>query len=191
MRSSVSWLTLAAVLGVGALVGWWLPAPWLDWQPARAFSQPWRWWTAAFVHWSALHLVANLGALAVIAALGMVARLPSRIAWAWLAAWPLTHGALLLQPTLAHYGGLSGVLHAGVAVAAVGLVLRGQGTARAIGAAIAAGLLAKVLLEAPWAGPLIQPHGWDIAVAPLAHATGALAGWVCAWVALQFGGRRR
>lgn len=143
------------------------------------------------MHWSALHLVGNLGGVLVIAALGHVAKLPSRLAWAWFAAWPLTHGALLLQPTLAHYGGLSGVLHAGVAVAAVGLVLRGSAMQRAIGAAMAAGLLAKVLLEAPWAGPLIQPRGWDIAVAPLAHATGALAGWVCGWIALQFGGRRR
>ena len=96
-----------------------------------------------------------------------------------------------MQPTLAHYGGLSGVLHAGVAVAAVGLILRSHGMPRAIGAAIAAGLLAKILLEAPWAGPLTRPRGWDIAVAPLAHAAGALAGWVCAWLALQCGGRRR
>jgi hypothetical protein len=35
------------------------------------------------------------------------------------------------------------------------------------------------VLERPWAGPLAQPAGWDIALAPLAHATGAAAGALC------------
>ena len=29
-------------------------------------------------------------------------------------------------------------------------------------------------------GPLRQVPGWDIAIAPAAHASGALAGWLCA-----------
>ena len=43
-------------------------------------------------------------------------------------AWPLTHLSLLARPEVMHYGGLSGVLHAGVAVAALGLgALAGSG----------------------------------------------------------------
>src|SRR5207237_1103424 len=79
---------------------------------------------------------------------------------------------LLLQPQLLHYGGLSGVLHAGVSIVAIHLVWRGAPRERRIGVAILGVLLAKVIVEAPWAGPLRHPPGWDIAVAPLAHATG-------------------
>lgn len=196
MRSSArparAWVGLAALLGLGALLAWRLPSGWLDWQPGRAGTQPWRWWTAAFVHWSAAHLLANLGGALLVGALGWVASLPQRLAWAWFVAWPLTHLALGLQPGLRHYGGLSGVLHAGVAVAAVWLALRGRGLHRWVGAALAAGLVAKVVLEAPWSGPLRQMAGWDIPLAPLAHATGALAGALCALAAerLGRGGRR-
>ena len=181
----MTWLRLSALLGVGALIGWWLPAPWIDWQPARV-AEAWRWWSAAFVHWSALHLLANLAGLALVAALGRVVRLPARAAWAWFAAWPLTHLGLLLQPTLAHYGGLSGVLHAGVAVAAVALVWRGRDLRRTIGWALTVGLVIKIVLEAPWAGPVQHRAGWDIAIAPLAHATGAASGALCMVLVLWF-----
>ncbi len=169
------WRALCALAAVGALAGWLLPAAWLDWQPALAWRQPWRWWSAAFVHWSALHLGANLAGCAVLAALGTAARLPPRAALAWLAAWPLTHLALLAQPTLAHYGGLSGVLHAGVAVVAIELLAR-RGAQGAVGLALCLGLLLKLALERPWAGPLAHPAGWDIALAPAAHLAGAVAG---------------
>lgn len=182
-----AWLALCALAAIGAGAGWLLPAAGLDWQPSLAAGEPWRLWTAAFVHWSPLHLGANLAGCAVLAGFGMAAVVPQRAALAWLLAWPLTHAALLAQPALAHYGGLSGVLHAGVAVVAVVLLAR-PGRARAIGAAVTAGLLAKLLLERPWAGPLSHPAGWDIAVAPLAHAAGAAAGALCA-LALGLGRR--
>jgi rhomboid family GlyGly-CTERM serine protease len=174
-----AWLALATLLALGSAIGWVLPAMALDWQPAHAFDQPWRWWSAAFVHWSALHLGANLAGLVLVAALGHAAGAPAPVALAWALAWPLTHGALLAEPALAHYGGLSGVLHAGVAAAATWLLWSARGRRRAVGAALAAGVLAKVGLEAPWAGPLAVGGGWDIAVAPLAHAAGALAGTSC------------
>jgi rhomboid family GlyGly-CTERM serine protease len=175
-----SWPALAGMLGVASVLAWWWPAALIDWQPQLASGEPWRAWTAAFVHWSALHLAANLAGAAVVGALGVAARLPPQMALAWFIAWPLTHFPLLLRPELAHYGGLSGVLHAGVAVVAVGLLARQRGRQRLIGAAIAAGLLAKIALEEPWGAVLRQGGGWDIKVAPLAHATGALAGAVCA-----------
>lgn len=178
------WLCLCALAATGALVGWWTPSNALDWQPTLAWAQPWRWWTAAWVHWSPLHLVANLAGCAVLAALGAGAAPPRCVAWAWALAWAPTHLALVSQPTLAHYGGLSGVLHAGVGALAVWLLWAGRGRRRAIGAAIAVGLLVKVALERPWAGPLSHPAGWDIAVAPLVHASGALCGALFSLVAL-------
>lgn len=178
------WTALAALLAAGSVAAWWLPAAALDWQPAQAWAQPWRAWTAAFVHWSPLHLGANLAGLLVVAGLGRVAHLPAALALAWFAAWPLTQAGLLLRPELARFGGLSGVLHAGVAVAALALMVLARGRARAIGAAVAAGLVLKVVMEAPWGPPLREGGGWDIAVAPLAHATGALAGALCALPAL-------
>lgn len=176
MRSSIDgWLLLAALAAAGSLIAWFLPAAALDWQPGLAFAEPWRWVTAAFVHWSPLHLGANLAGVAVLAAFGRAAALPPRAALAWALAWPATQAALLAQPALAHYGGLSGVLHAGAAVVAVHLAFR-AGRASWIGCAVLLGLALKIGLERPWAGPLAHPAGWDIAVAPLAHAAGAVAG---------------
>lgn len=191
-QPATGWLLLAVLLAGPSLLAWWLPAAWLDWQPALAAREPWRAWTAAWVHWSVLHLCANLAGLAVLAALGRVARLPRPAALAWACAWPLTQALLLLRPELAHYGGLSGVLHAGVAVAALWLLLAPPPAAlvaalplrRRLGAAIAIGLTAKLVLEHPWGATLQHPAGWDIAIAPLAHATGALAGACCALCAM-------
>lgn len=177
------WAALALAACAGALIAWTLPRELLEWQPALAATQPWRAFTAAFVHYSALHLFANLAGGALVAALGLAARMPWAGALAWLGAWPMTHAALLLQPSLRHYGGLSGVWHAGVAVVSVHLLWRGPPRARWVGAGLLTGLFAKVLTEEPWAGPLRHVSGWDIAIAPLAHATGAAAGLVCALVA--------
>ena len=177
-----AWVALAALLGAGALAGWFVPAAVWDWQPALAFTEPWRSWTAAFVHWSPLHLGANGLGLALVAALGVVAQAPLRMALAWFIAWPLLHLGLLLQPALLHYGGLSGVLHAGVAVAALQLLLAERGRRRAIAAALLAGLAVKIGLETPWGPPLRHPADWDIAIAPLAHATGAAVGALLAFL---------
>ncbi len=181
-------MALAALLAAGSILAWWAPATLLDWQPASVASEPWRAWSAAFVHWSARHLGANLGAAAAVAAFGWAARVPPRATLAWGMAWPLTHLGLLLRPELAHYGGLSGVLHGGVAVVVWWLLASGRGSRRAIGAMVGAGLVAKLWLEQPWGPVLRQAADWDIAVAPLAHATGATAGLLCAVLTLR--GRR-
>ena len=199
LRYSASWLLLCAVavggaLGVSALAGSLGAGPCLPhaltnalrWSPELAITEPWRCISAAWVHLSRQHLVANLGGSVLVAALGVVAGCGPRAALAWALAWPLTHLGLLLQPTLSAYGGLSGLLHAGVAVACVHVIRaeRGQrGARRWIGAALLAGLLAKLWLEAAWLGPLRQVPGWDIAIAPAAHASGAAAGLLCAWAA--------
>ena len=181
-RGRIAWLALAALLAAGALAVTWLIADagvapaLLDWQPSLAWRQPWRAWSAAWLHFSNLHLAANLAGCALVAALGLAARLPTRAAAAWCIAWPLTQLGLLARPDLLHYGGLSGVLHAGVAVAAAFLITEARGARRLIGLATLAVLVAKVLSEVPWGEALRRPAGWDIAVAPFAHASGLLAG---------------
>jgi rhomboid family GlyGly-CTERM serine protease len=177
---------VGAALAAGALLAAPLPAARLDWQPELAFAGPWRAFTAAFVHWSQGHLLANLGAAVLVTAFGWAARLPRAAAWAWLVAWPLTHLGLLLRPELAHYGGLSGVLHAGMAVATLWLVASARGLRRGVGVAMLLGLVVKLLSERPWADVLRQAGGWDIALAPVGHATGAVAGFACAAAALAW-----
>ncbi len=180
------WAALGALLLAGSALAWPVPSALIDWQPGRALAQPWRWFSAAFVHWSEAHLAANAAGAAVLMALGWAARLPKAATLAWLAAWPLTHLGLLLRPELAHYGGLSGVLHAGVAVAALWLLVQARGARRGVAAAIAAGLLLKLAGERPFGSVLQHPAGWDIALAPIAHATGAIAGFACAAVVLAW-----
>jgi len=184
-RPYAAWVVLATVLGAAALLGRWLPAEQIDWQPALAFTEPWRAFTAVGVHYSQAHLIGNLAGVVLAAVFGVAAMAPPRLAGAWLAAWPLTQLGLLLRPDLLHYGGLSGVLHAGVAAIVVWLLASGRTPAqRGVGIAVAVGLAAKLISETPWGPSVRHPKGWDIAVAPLAHATGAVAGVLCALAAL-------
>lgn len=192
--ATCDWLALTGVLIGGSVLAFAVPALWLDWQPAQALAQPWRAVTAAWVHWSEQHLGANLLAALVVGAYGRAAQLPRTQAWAWAAAWPLTHLGLLAKPDLLHYGGLSGVLHAGVAIVCLHLVLCTQGRRRFIGAGVALGLVVKLVSEKPWGAALQNSPDWDIAVAPLAHATGAVAGLLCglvAWAWARREARRR
>ena len=110
--------------------------------------------------------MANLAGSAVVAAWGAFARVPARCVVAWIVAWPLVQFGLSLQPELRHYGGLSGVLHAGVTIVAVHLVCSGSRMQRRVATAVLAGTIVKLLSESPWSGPISHPPGWDIPVAP-------------------------
>lgn len=181
--SAPSWLALSLLLGGASLVTW-VAVDWglsrhgLDWQPSRAWSEPWRMFTASVVHLSPIHLAGNLLALALVAWLGMAANLPSRCTWAWVASIPLCHLALLAQPEVLYYGGLSGISHAGVAIVVTELLVHGRRSQQAIAAALGVGLLAKIWSESPWGTGLRIVPGWDIAVVPWAHASGVVAGVV-------------
>lgn len=177
--SPLGWLLLCAALAKLSLLGWLLPREALDWQAGLVTHQPWRAVTAAFTHLTPLHLGANLAGCAVLAVLGARAGLCARAAIAALLALPLTQLGLLLRPDLLRYAGLSGVLHAMVAIAALTLLLR-PGRERVVGAAIALGLAAKLALEDPLGPALRVTAGFDFAVAPFAHLSGAVAG-VLAW----------
>jgi hypothetical protein len=79
------------------------------------------------------------------------------------------------------------VLHAGVAVAAVSLLWTPR---RLVGAALLLGLLAKILSESPWWTSAAPAPMLGVAVAPLAHAAGAVAGAACALLLLRARPRR-
>jgi rhomboid family GlyGly-CTERM serine protease len=174
-----SWLLLCASFAALSLLTWPFPRDALDWQPALATQEPWRILTAAFVHWTPLHLAANLAGCVVLALLGQRAQLGKREPIAALIALPLTQLSLLLRPDLHRYAGLSGELHALAAIAALTLISR-PGRDRLIGAAIALGLIAKLALEHPLGPALSTAPGFDFPVAPFAHLAGALAGLI-AW----------
>lgn len=184
MKSGAAWVAVVLLVLLPALaLGWTDPDhpdalhATLIWQRAHALDQPWRLVTAAWVHGSALHLAVNLLGGLLVAALGLAAGCDARAARAWLLAWPLTHALLLVDPRLTWYLGASGVLHAGVAVAAVGLLWTPR---RMVGAALLLGLLAKIVSESPWWASSVPAPMLGVAVAPLAHAAGAVAGAVCA-----------
>jgi membrane associated rhomboid family serine protease len=135
----MAWVMLTALLCVGAVVvtaisaeggGALATAPLanaLDWQAALGLGEPWRLWTCAWVHWSAMHLLVNAAGAIVVALVGWRARLPAAAALAWFAAWPTTQLAMAalgsdrVAAAMPHYGGLSGVLHAGVIVLGLSL----------------------------------------------------------------------
>jgi rhomboid family GlyGly-CTERM serine protease len=184
MRASArGWVGFCAFLGLAALLGHGIAPERIDWQPRLALAEPWRAFTAVAVHYSSLHLGANLAGTALVAALGVAAGAPRRATWAWIAAWPLVQLGLLARPDLLHYGGLSGVLHAGVAVVGVHLVATHAGARRGIGLLLLAGVCVKAALEAPWGPALRQAPGWDIATAPFAHVSGIACGALCSALA--------
>jgi membrane associated rhomboid family serine protease len=135
----VAWVMLAGLLCLGAVVVTAISAERgalpagaalaraLDWQPALGLSEPWRLWTCAWVHWSAAHLGVNVAGGLVVAFVGWRARMPAVATATWFAAWPLTQllmaalGNDRLGSVMAHYAGLSGVLHAGVIVMGLSL----------------------------------------------------------------------
>ena len=82
------------------------------------------------------------------------------------------------------------MLHAGVVIAALGLLQREVGLRRAVGALILGGVALKLGLEQPWQGGLRQAPGWQIAIAPAAHLSGAVAGLLCGLAAATWRRRR-
>jgi rhomboid family GlyGly-CTERM serine protease len=185
------WVALA-LLGAAwaaASVAWQADAARWSWDRAWLPEEPWRWATGALTHWSAWHAGANVAGALVLATLGWRAGLPRRAACAWALAAPLGQLLLLAHPDLMRVAGLSGWLHAGVAIAALH-VMAAPGRDRWVGALIGLGLLVKLGLEQPW-GPALrhEPLWGAMPVAPWAHAAGALAGVMavvtaCGWRAV-------
>jgi len=170
------WLITAALFAAAALLAWPVDRQLLLWHP----DQPWRAFTAPLAHLSGQHLIANLAGCAALGCLGHAARMPAQASVAWWLAWPLTQWGLLFRPELQNFGGLSGVLHAGVAIVIVELLWRRNARERLIGFGLLFGLLVKLWLDAPFGAAVQVRGGWDIPIAPLSHLTGALSGGVIA-----------
>lgn len=164
-----------------SLVGGIFPADLLAWERANPADMQ-RLWTAAFVHWNGKHLAMNLAAVLLLGLLGAFARLPRPAAYAWLLSVPLTHAGLVYSEEIRLYAGLSGSLHAGVAVAAFCMIVEPsvQLARRPLGLLLAGGLALKILLEAPWVSGLQASPEWAFLVATAAHASGAVAGLLAA-----------
>lgn len=151
-------------------------------QPTAGWHQPvWAWWTTAWLHGSDRHLQHNLVGAGMVLLLGSTPDARASSALAWLMAWPLTHLLMLLQPDLTSYIGLSGALHAGLAVWCIHQITRTDTAGfKWTGWAVLAGTTVKIFMENPWQRQLIEPMGSDITVAPWAHLSGLVSGLLMA-----------
>ncbi len=146
--------------------------------PSAGWHQPvWTWWTTAWLHGSDLHLQRNLLGAGMVLLLGSTPDARASQALAWLLAWPLTHLLMLCQSGLSSYIGLSGALHAGLAVWCIHQITQTDTAGfKWAGWAVLTGVIFKVFMENPWQHQLIQPMGSDITVAPWAHLSGLVSG---------------
>lgn len=143
------------------------------------------WWATVWLHGSLPHLWWNLAGTVLLILLGWVIRPGAVGAIAWLLAWPLTQVGMLLEPTLTTYVGLSGVLHAGVAVLGLSCLAPERRPANGVvGWVLLAWLGGKLLMENPWAHTLVMSSASAINVAPWAHLSGSVAG-ALSWFAVR------
>ena len=168
-----------AVVGAAGLSSAWPGADMLEYRRDDvAAGEVWRLLTGQAVHWSPRMAVADLGTVLVIGAL--IETRSRRLLVASLMSGTIACGLGIqfLQPTLARYRGASGAASALLAALAVTLWLTvSRGWPRAAAAMALMLLLGKIGAElvtgqAFFAGPL--PAG--IAVTPLVHLVGTLAG---------------
>ncbi len=180
MRGTHAWLVLCVMHGVASMLMWWAREPAvlaLTWRASDWTSHVWTLWTSAWVHLNTPHLIGNQLALGALTAIGWMLRPPLSAALAWTLSWPLLQVSLVLWPQVAHAVGLSGLLHAGVAVLGLHLLMgaapRG---ARPWGATLLGGLLFKVMLERGWYHPVVRSADADLSVVQAAHLTGVVWG---------------
>ena len=155
-------------------------APALRYERALLGAEPWRVLTGHLTHLGWTHLALNLAGLAAVwALLGALLRPAAWLAVFVACALGVSGGLYLLDPGLAWYVGLSGVLH-GMFVAGA---LAGLGRARLFHALLLVGVVVKVAYE--------QVAGADVGSAELvggavvvdSHLYGMLAGFACLPVA--------
>jgi hypothetical protein len=172
-----AWWTVGALLGVGSLVVGLMSTTSLQanlvWQSQVPFSGTC--WTAAWVHLSFVHEYLNLLALGFLLVLGWYWALPVAAAWAWFLAWPLSIAGLVFWPAVHRYAGLSGVIHAGWAIACVfmpGWVWKNKDASLLL----PGGLLLKAGLEIAFKQPVEMTAAWGFPVAYCAHTVGIMVG---------------
>ena len=180
IRNRVPWRTLilaAVALAAAAFPGS-LELLELN-REAVAGGQVWRFATGHLVHGSRYHLGLDLAAW-VLAGLLFEAGLGRRY-WAVLAvsAVFIDAGFLYLQPELAAYCGLSGILNGIMAAGALALHrssrFRGETGQATLYFWVLVGILGKIAVEGLGGAPLFsEVHRLGATPVPLAHALGAL-----------------
>ena len=182
LTGPLAWLGVAAALALPASIGAAGlaagPVPWLL-HPDQGLQQPLSHLiTCAWVHANTAHLLANLAGLVLLTLLAWQVRVTPATAALWLLSWPLTHMALLLDPRLHSYYGMSGVLHAGATLLALDIVQAGDkdnklsAIPRWMGWVLLLGIPLKCVLENPHLLPVIDRPDLGMQVAPLSHACG-------------------
>ncbi|RUO34776.1 rhombosortase [Aliidiomarina soli] len=189
MQSHAAWVVpLVLVVGMLYVQQWPAALDVLDYAPERLSSDPWRWWSAHFVHLNATHLVANLLAFTAVCL----------IFAPWLRGFVLL-GVVLVSATCAslvpwlanqdlHFAGFSGVLH-GLLLFACVRVAQQHWLGFAMLALLTAKLLAELCLGYFSDSQLVI--AWlGSPTAYLAHLGGALGGGL-SLLALLAGNRKR
>ena len=184
-----TWGVCAGVFALSAAFSFvpWLHAIGLYQRDGVRGGQWWRIVTAMWVHLDAWHWLADcMAATGLILLLSRVLR-PDAIVGALVACGVLVQLALLNQPTVQWYGGLSCALHGLAAWGGLRLLRpSAQGAAddrrsRWIGTLLCAGVLVKVWLEQSWLSPIVYDPHWGWGVVRIAHAFGAASGLLI-WV---------
>ena len=189
MRSKL-WLSLCVLHAVASMLVWWMGerlAAWMIWRAEDWDDRPWSLWTSAWVHMNTQHLISNQLAVGALAAMAWVLKPGLRASLAWLLTWPVIPLMLPYWPHIGYYAGLSGLIHAAVAVVGVYLVA-GRTTvpmARRWGGMLLLGLVTKLLIERAWHWPVVWSDNLGISVVQASHLVGAVAGAVAAFAVLH------
>lgn len=180
MRSKL-WLSLCVLHAVASMLVWWIGerlSGRLLWRATDWDERPWSLWTSAWVHINTQHLISNQLTVGALAAMVWVLKPGLRASLAWLLTWPVIPLVLPYWPHIGYYAGLSGLIHAAVAVIGVSLVA-GQSQvpmARRWGLMLLGGLLVKLLFERGWHWPVVWSDNLGISVVQAAHLVGAVTG---------------
>jgi rhomboid family GlyGly-CTERM serine protease len=143
--------------------------------------QLWRWITCHLTHWSGDHLFWDQ--LVFVALAAVCERLDRRrFAWALAISAPaISLAVATCQPQLQSYRGLSGIDSALFGLLCGQLLTTRQRTLRMIIAATALLFVTKLVIEILTDGAVFVDSGRaGFAPVPLAHAVGAVSGFVCA-----------
>jgi len=175
---------------VVSMLVWWAGDAWaweLTWRADSWLRRPWTLWTTAWVHINTPHLIGNQLAVGALAAMAWLLRPHAGTSVAWLLTWPLSTLILLLWPQIGYFAGLSGLVHAAVAVVGVHL-LAGEmriPKARRWGGLLLLGLVIKLGLERAWLWPVVWNDSANMSIVQAVHLTGALVGAVLALVFMR------
>ena len=169
--------TVTLAVALLAAVVHWLPilAGALVYDRARVLDgDVWRVVTGSLVHVSRAHLLANLAAVLLLGAV-VERRGRARAALLYAGAAAAVGVALLaLAPTMARYAGLSGVVHALLAAAALDAA-RGRGARRLAGIGVLLLLVARIAVDVAHPRTMPTADGGAAEVAAVAHLAGVAA----------------